>query len=153
MPRLIFTSPVCRTFQRASCALVLVAAGTSAAIAAEKTSILIVPKTQIKYEKINPAISMATVTGNRSTGAHGTFGKFPPKFITPFHRHSGAYHGIVLKGVMTNPFKGEKNPKQMAAGSYWYVPANAVHATACVSKVPCEFYFHAGSKFDFMPAK
>jgi quercetin dioxygenase-like cupin family protein len=96
---------------------------------------------------------MATVYGNKASGEHGTFGKFPRSFITPFLTHSGAYHGIVLKGVMTNPFAGETNPPKLQAGSYWFVPAGSKHATACVSEDPCEFYFHARSAFDFKPVE
>jgi quercetin dioxygenase-like cupin family protein len=50
---------------------------------------------------------------------------------------------------MTNPFKNEAKSPRMEAGSYWHVPTNSVHATACVSDTPCEFYFHAGKGFDF----
>ncbi|MCP5082397.1 MAG: cupin domain-containing protein [Alphaproteobacteria bacterium] len=112
---------------------------------------VVLPKAELKFEHLNPAIQMAAAYGDRSKSAHGTFGKFPGKFITPFHTHSGAYHGVVLKGVMTNPFKGQSNPPKMEPGSYWHVPANSVHATACVSDTPCEFYFHAARGFDFHP--
>lgn len=54
---------------------------------------------------------------------------------------------------MTNPFEGEESPPRMGPGSYWYVPAGAVHATACVSDTPCQFYFHAESGFDFTPVE
>lgn len=114
---------------------------------------VVLPAEDVAFQAINPAINMGAAWGDRGAGAHGTFGQFPPEFITPFHTHSGAYHGIVLKGVMTNPFEGEKSPPKMAAGSYWYVPANAVHATACVSTTPCAFYFHADKAFDFTPVK
>lgn len=111
------------------------------------------PAERRQFENINPAIRMAPAHGDKTKGAHGTFGRFPGDFTTPFHTHTGAYHGVVIKGQMTNPFRGEKNPATMGPGSYWYVPANAVHATACVSKTPCEFYFHAASDFDFHPVK
>ena len=111
------------------------------------------PKAQLKYFNINPAIQMANAYGDMSAGGHGTFGKFPANFDSGVHTHSGAYHGIVVKGLMTNPFKDETNPPQMEAGSYWYVPANSAHSTACVSDTPCEFFFFAESKFDFIPAK
>jgi len=107
----------------------------------------------LHFKAINPKISMATAYGDRSVGEHGTFGKFAANFITPDHTHTGAYHGVVLKGVMTNPFKGEKNPPKLTAGSYWYVPAGMDHATACVSDTPCEFYFHADGPFDFLPTQ
>jgi hypothetical protein len=111
------------------------------------------PQSQLEYVAINPAISMAAAYGNRGDGAHGSFGQFPENFITPEHTHTGAYHGVVIRGVMTNPFKGEENPPKMGPGSYWYVPAGTPHATACVSAEPCEFYFHADGAFDFLPVK
>ena len=112
---------------------------------------VVIPETAVKFVNINPAIKMGAAYGNRGTGGHGSFGTFPAAFITPFHTHSGAYHGIVIAGTMTNPFKGEKTPLKMGAGSCWYVPAGSVHATACVSETPCRFYFHAASAFDFTP--
>ena len=109
----------------------------------------VLPGWQAEYQNINPAIKMAAAYGDRETGAHGSFGAFPPNFTTPFHTHSGAYHGVVIKGVMTNPFKDEETPPTMEPGSYWYVPAGSEHATACVSNVPCQFYFYADEVFDF----
>jgi len=110
------------------------------------------PSWQREFEPMNPMIKMAPAYGDRSKGGHGTFGQFAPNFMTPFHTHSGAYDGVVIRGVMTNPFAGEDNPPKMGPGSYWHVPANSVHATACVSDTPCEFYFHADKAFDFIPA-
>ena len=107
------------------------------------------PTGERAFVNINPAIKMAPAYGDRSKGLHGSFGQFPANFETPVHTHSGAYHGVVIKGVMTNPFVGEASPAKMDAGSYWFVPANAAHSTACVSDTPCEFYFHADSGFDF----
>ncbi len=111
------------------------------------------PSSSIAFKKINPAISMGGAYGDMSIGAHGTFGKFPANFETPKHTHTGAYHGVVISGTMTNPFEGENSPPKMGPGSYWYVPANSVHSTACVSATPCQFYFHADKKFDFHPTK
>ena len=113
------------------------------------------PSGEIVYNALNEAIQMGTAWGDRATGAHGTFGKFIGNFATPFHKHSEAYHGVVLSGTMTNPFKGidEDNPARMQVGSYWYVPANAVHATTCVSAEPCSFFFTADGSFDFIVAE
>ena len=97
--------------------------------------------------------ALSAAYGNRGEGAHGSFGRFPANFATPMHVHTGAYHGIVIRGEMTNPFKGETTPPTMGPGSYWHVPAGAEHATACVSAEPCEFYFHADSAFDFTPVE
>jgi len=111
------------------------------------------PSGDVAYQNINEAIQMADVWGDRATGPHGTFGKFPANFETPVHTHTFAYHGVVLAGVMTNPFgeTGEKSPAKMPAGSYWYVPAGTPHSTACVSTTPCQFFFDSEGGFNFTP--
>ena len=113
----------------------------------------VVPREDLSYFNLNPAIQMADAYGALTESGHGTFGKFPASFDSGAHTHTGAYHGIVLKGVMTNPFDGEQDPPKMVPGSYWYVPANAKHSTACVSNEPCEFFFFADGPFDFHPVE
>jgi hypothetical protein len=111
------------------------------------------PAAQLNFENINPAIRMATAYGDRASGPHGTFGAFPGNFVTSFHTHTGAYHGVVVKGTMTNPFKDEASPPELAAGSYWFVPAGSEHATACISAEPCEFFFFAAGGGRFPSSK
>ena len=113
------------------------------------------PASAVPWVDVNAAIRFGDAFGDRATGPQGTFGTFPPNFVTPIHTHTGAYHAIVLKGEMTNPFgvDGEANPPRMGPGSYWYVPAGMAHATACVSDDPCMFYMHAGGAFDFTPVE
>ena len=136
------------------CTLALSAcAGNSEIVGFDPSKDIATPASKIVFNKINPAISMGGAYGDMSKGGHGTFGKFPANFITPVHTHTGAYHGVVIEGTMTNPFKGEKNPPKLTPGSYWYVPAKSEHATACVSNVPCQFYFHADGAFDFHPVE
>ena len=108
---------------------------------------------KVDFKRMAPFVSMGTGWGDRGKGAHGTFGIFEPNSASPPHTHSGAYHGVVLSGTMTNPFNGDSSPPKMTQGSYWYVPASSNHVTACVSKEPCRFYFHAEKAFDFHPAK
>ncbi len=117
----------------------------------DSTAEAVLPAPERQFEAMNEMIEMAPAWGDRGQGAHGTFGRFKPHFQTPFHTHSGAYHAVVLSGTMTNPFADEEDPPTMHVGSYWYVPSGAVHATACVSDVPCSFYFHAENAFDFTP--
>jgi quercetin dioxygenase-like cupin family protein len=93
------------------------------------------------------------VAGDRASGAHGTFGLFKAGGASPNHVHSGAYHGVVIKGVMIDPFGNETNSPRLGPGSYWCVPASAKHVTACVSKEPCLFDFYADTAVDFTPVK
>jgi len=106
---------------------------------------------QVKYESVAPFVSMGAAWGDRAKGSHGTFGRFPGGAASPRHTHSGSYHGVVISGLMTNPFDGETKPPQMGPGSHWFVPAGASHITACISTEPCTFYFHAEGLFDFTP--
>jgi len=105
------------------------------------------------FAEIAPFVKMAPSHGDRAQGTHGTFGVFPAGASSPPHTHSGAYHGVVLRGAIENPFGNEASPPTLGPGSYWHVPARAEHITRCVSDEPCEFYFHADSKFDFAPLK
>ena len=114
---------------------------------------VVVPAGDLEYFNLNPAIQMADAFGALTEGAHGTFGKFPANFDSGPHTHTGAYHGIVVQGVMINPFDDQANPPEMVAGSYWYVPAGLKHATACISDDPCAFFFFADSGFDFHPVE
>lgn len=137
-------------FQRLAVTAALAATTTIAAAQDfDPAATAAIPSGDIVYTPINEAIQFGSAWGNFGTGAHGTFGTFIADFITPFHTHTGAYHAVVLEGTMTNPFEGEDNPPQMGPGSYWYVPAGAVHATACVSDTPCRFFFTAEEGFDF----
>jgi hypothetical protein len=119
----------------------------------DEASPVALPAGQLAFNNINPAIRMADAYGDMTAGEHGTFGKFPANFDSGPHTHTGAYHGVVIKGVMTNPFEGDENPPEMPAGSYWYVPAGIEHSTLCVSDTPCDFYFYAAEKFDFIPVE
>lgn len=145
-------SPSWRAFQlvllTSVCVVQAACAQSGAAVSARA-----VPAEQIDYQAIAPFVRMGAAWGDRSKGAHGSFGRFPAGAESPPHTHSGAYHGVVIAGLMTNPFAGEQNPPTMGPGSYWFVPAGAAHVTACVSKEPCVFYFHADNAFDFSPAE
>lgn len=119
--------------------------------AAQDDEEMVLRAQDVQFEQIAPFVKMGAAWGNRAEGEHGTFGVFPGGASSPWHTHSGTYHGVVLSGTMTNPFRGEDDPPQMTAGSAWTVPAGSEHVTACVSQQPCLFYFHAGGAFDFAP--
>ncbi len=120
---------------------------------ADSIKSMILAEENKSFVEVMEPISFADAFGSRETGPHGTFGQFPANFETPVHTHSHAYHAIVLKGEMTNPFADEENPPVMGPGSYWSVAAGDAHSTACVSDVPCEFYMHAAKGFDFAPVE
>ncbi len=99
-------------------------------------------------------INFAKVSGSTFKTPHATFSKFPGgNFITPPHIHAHSYQAVVISGKIINPMEGEKpeDAKVMGPGSYWYVPANQVHTTGCVSEEPCVFFMYQPVPFNFEP--
>lgn len=110
----------------------------------------------LDYVAAVPFVSFAPGWGDRQFGAHGTFGDFAPESAAPDHVHGETYYGVVIGGLLKNPFGampgddiGTATP--LPAGSFWSVPANAIHTTACDGgpDTGCLFYFHSRGAFDF----
>src|SRR6185369_15669888 len=100
------------------------------------------PGATFKFDTITPFLKFSDAYGDRNHSAHGTFGQIPGQMASPSHTHSAPYHGIVIQGVMTHGFNGDKSPPHLGPGSHWYVPGNVVHISACVSRETCLFYIY-----------
>jgi quercetin dioxygenase-like cupin family protein len=108
----------------------------------------VVHASEVEWAEIVPGIRFAAVYGQWDREAHGKLVSADPGVRTPMHVHSGGYHGMVIEGTVTNPYAGEVGEVRMGPGTYWYVPAGAPHATACVSEEPCLFYTYADGAWD-----
>ncbi len=107
----------------------------------------------VELEWVTPnRIPFAYVWGDATRSAHGEFVRFPAGFVSPVHHHSHAYHGVIIEGVLSNPMGRDETAKPLPAGSYYYVPAGAIHTTRCVSDQDCLIYLHQDGPFDFVPA-
>ncbi len=111
-------------------------------------------QSELGYNQAAPFVSFAPGWGNMQFGAHGSFGDFSAASAAPDHIHSETYYGVVINGVLKNPFGVMPNDdiaiaKMLPAGSFWSVPANAIHTTACEGSANCLFYFHSRAAFDF----
>lgn len=106
----------------------------------------------VPFVEISPFARFASARGDFTSGSHGTFGIFGEGAASPPHTHTGTYYGVVLSGEMNNPFGTEESPPTLAPGSFWSVPADEQHVTACLTPdSECGFFFHADSAFDFFP--
>jgi len=111
-------------------------------------------QSELDYTQAAPFVSFARGWGTMQYGAHGTFGDFSANSTAPDHVHGETYYGVVIRGTLKNPFGEMPNndldiAKSLPAGSFWQVPANAVHTTACDGDENCAFYFHSVAAFDF----
>ena len=108
-----------------------------------------------------PGPVLVDAWGDSATGAYGIIAVFPPGFSTPLHTHPNLYHGVVMRGEVTNPFGPDLEPfltepnshgeTVLDPGSYWHVPAESQHATTCVGPEVCWIYFHGDDAFIFDP--
>ncbi len=115
-------------------------------------SVRVVAADDVQFVTISPFASFGPAQGDFTTGGHGTFGIFGAEAASPPHTHSGTYYGVVISGQMNNPFGTEPNPPVLSPGSFWAVPADEQHVTACLSAdQECGFFFHSASAFDFLP--
>ena len=113
-------------------------------------------QSELEYIAAAPFVSFAKGWGNMGFGPHGSFGDFAAQSAAPDHIHSETYYGVVIQGDLKNPFGEMPNDeiataKTLPAGSFWKVPANAIHTTACDGGIGdnCLFYFHSRAAFDF----
>ena len=115
-------------------------------------SMTIVDEADIEFAEISPFATFGSAQGDFTSGPHGTFGIFGPGASSPPHTHSSSYYAVVLGGEMNNPFGTETDPPTLAPGSFWAVPADNGHVTACLTtQTECRFFFHAAAAFDFTP--
>lgn len=141
----------------AALALLALGAGSPAAGTAgggdPHGAVTVVAPGDISFVEIAPFARFGSAQGDFTAGAHGTFGVFGAGQAAPVHTHSGAYYGVVLDGgEMNNPFGIETDPPTLAPGSFWSVPADEEHVTACLDPAQdCRFFFHAAEAFDFVP--
>jgi len=106
----------------------------------------------IDFVEISPFARFGPAQGDFTAGEHGTFGIFGEGAASPPHTHSGSYYAVVLGGEMNNPFGTETDPPSLAPGSFWAVPADEQHLTACLTPdEECRFFFHSAGAFDFLP--
>jgi beta-alanine degradation protein BauB len=110
-----------------------------------------VPLTEMKFfdTGIGP-LKAAQGFGDISKGAHSTFIKLPPGFVTPLHSHTEDYYGVVIAGVVANAVDASVADVPLAPGSYWFQKGKAAHVTKCLSANECVLFITQPGKFDFV---
>jgi len=141
-----------KAISRISIALTTIAtlALPAGAIAENETAAVMKPADTLEWVAPD-RIPFSYVWGDFKQSAHGEFVRFPAGFVSPVHHHSNAYHGVIVEGVLMNPMGRAESAEQLPAGSYYFVPGNAVHTTRCVSDQDCIIYIHQDGPFDFVP--
>jgi quercetin dioxygenase-like cupin family protein len=93
----------------------------------------------------------AVVFGNVEKGPHGAFVKFAAGTEVPLHTHTAASRSVVITGTMMEGLEGQR-PKELGPGSYFYLPGDLKHTTACKAGAECVIYTDWSGAFDLKPA-
>ena len=84
-------------------------------------------------------------------GAHGSFAKFAGGTELPMHTHTAGSRSVVIAGTMLEGLEGQQ-PKELGPGSYFYIPGELKHTTACKAGADCIIYTDWQGAFDMKPA-
>jgi quercetin dioxygenase-like cupin family protein len=95
-------------------------------------------------------VQQAVVWGNAQKGAHGSFAKFAAGTEVPLHTHTAASRSVVISGTMLEGLEGQE-PKELGSGSYFFIPGNVKHTTACKAGAECIIYTDWLGPFDLKP--
>jgi hypothetical protein len=139
---LVLASAALFGLARATSAQQLPAAGTTVKVPADQIEFVTSGIRQHGGE-----IFLGRAFGDVQHGKHGTFLKFTPGFRSLLHSHTFDYYAVVIKGVISNPEKGEKD-SPLPIGSYWYQKGGELHYTNCLSKEECIIFLVSEGKFD-----
>lgn len=107
------------------------------------------PIDEIEWTVLPDGRAIATLRGDRQTGEHTTFVKFPAGLRTAVHTHSNDYDGTIIRGEARH-FEPqlEASAKWLAIGSVYHVPANTPHISECSGDSDCIFSIHQHGPFD-----
>lgn len=89
--------------------------------------------------------------GNAEKGPHGSFAKFAGGTEIPLHTHTAAGRTVVITGTMVEGVEGQP-PKELGPGSYFFIPGDLKHTTACKAGAECVIYTDWSGAFDLKPA-
>ncbi|MFL2546098.1 MAG: cupin domain-containing protein [Candidatus Rariloculaceae bacterium] len=93
--------------------------------------------------------AVSTVHGDRTSGEHTTYVRFPAGMRTAVHMHSNTYDGVVVAGVARHFEPGlEESAIWLSPGSVYRVPAETHHISQCADESFCIFAIHQHGALD-----
>ena len=92
----------------------------------------------------------AVAWGNPQKGAHGSFAKFAGGTESPMHTHTAGSRSVVITGTMLEGLEGQQ-PKELGPGSYFSIPGEVKHTTACKAGADRIIYSDWQGAFDMKP--
>lgn len=112
--------------------------------------ITLMPPTALDWTTTPEGVAFAPLSGDRWTEPYFAMVRLPSGTISPVHTKSASMFGLVIEGQMTHAAPGiDATP--IGPGSYFEVPAQMPHVSACVSDTDCVTMLYQDGAFDFVP--
>ncbi|PCI46251.1 MAG: hypothetical protein COB49_08765 [Alphaproteobacteria bacterium] len=126
---------------------------TTGTFAADNGQIINMPSSQLHWETTKEGVGFAPLQGDRFNESYMAIVRLPAGLISPAHVKSANMYGMVVSGTITNLAIGAdpSTEVELAAGSYYKIPAGLAHISKCVSAVDCVTFLYQDGKFDFLP--
>lgn len=123
-----------------------------AAASHKSKSVIYVPADKATF-KPTPmgGVSMASLWGDMTKGAHATFTKFDPGYDAGMHTHTSDVWIVVIKGAYL--YKDDAGEKRVGPGEFLRVPGGHKHWSGGDKTEGALFYEEASGMFDSIPAK
>lgn len=84
-------------------------------------------------------MQMARLWGDPKKGAYGALNRWAGGSTVDWHTHTHDNKGVVLSGTLLLTLEGQPE-KELAAGSYVFMPGGMKHRTACKEGADCVFF-------------
>jgi quercetin dioxygenase-like cupin family protein len=95
-------------------------------------------------------LSVATLWGDPSKGAYGALKKVAAGTDFGWHTHSSDQKVVAISGTFDIQLEG--GPKELAPGSYLFMPAGVKHTAKCRAGTDCMYFEEQPGKSDYVPA-
>lgn len=116
-----------------------------------KKGVIFVTADSAKFTEVVPGVSKASLWGDATKGAYGSFTKFKPGYDAGMHTHTNDIWITVHKGAYI--YKDDAGEKRVGPGGFIFVPGGWKHWSGGDAKDGALFYEESSGKFDIVPAK
>lgn len=105
------------------------------------------------WETTPEGVAFAALQGDRFAEPYQALVRLPGGTVSPLHVKSANMFGVVLQGKMLHYASGEDptSASQIGPGSFYRIPHDLAHISACISQDPCVTYLYQDGAFDFTP--
>jgi quercetin dioxygenase-like cupin family protein len=127
---------------------------TGAAHAADAPKATVWPAADIKWMDMAAlkGAQIAVLWGDPKTGAYGALKKLPAGSQLALHTHSQDQKVVMVAGTIALSIDGAA-AKDLAPGSYTFIPANVPHVSDCKAGTDCIYFEEQPGASDFKPVE